>query len=121
MVCGDREWEDYELILSVLSGVKDDAELVIHGACRGADKLGGKAADELGIPVKPVPANWGMHGSLAGPIRNRKMLEDMEAGKDVVLAFHTDLANSRGTKHMVSIARQKGVEVRLFDGRASDG
>jgi argininosuccinate synthase len=36
---------------------------------------------------------------------------------DVVLAFHNDLENSKGTKHMVKIALESGVPVYLNGGR----
>ena len=35
----------------------------------------------------------------------------------LVIAFRSDLKNSKGTKHMVKIGKQKGVEVKLVMGR----
>lgn len=49
----------------------------------------------------------------AGVIRNREMLAE---GPDVVLAFHADLAKAKGTRHMVRIAREAGVPVRVVAG-----
>ena len=38
----------------------------------------------------------------------------LDQGKpSLVLAFHDDIENSKGTKHMVKIAREAGVEVRI--------
>jgi hypothetical protein len=47
------------------------------------------------MPVIAMPADWANHGKAAGPIRNRKMLD---LKPDLVLAFHADLTNSKGTK-----------------------
>jgi hypothetical protein len=33
---------------------------------------------------------------------------------DLVRAFHPDLASSRGTRHLVDLARTAGVPVRVF-------
>ena len=51
------------------------------------------------------PAEWKKHGKAAGPIRNRKMLQD---GKpDLVLAF----PGGRGTANMVELATDAGIRV----------
>ena len=84
---------------------------VIHGAARGADTIGGKVAKEMKLSVEAIPANWGLYGKAAGHIRNKWMLDRKP---DLVLAFHPDIESSKGTKHMVKIAREAGVEVRVF-------
>jgi hypothetical protein len=67
-----------------------------------------KLAERIGWDVIKVPADWTKYGKAAGPIRNQEML-DMDP--DLVLAFHSDLDNSKGTKDMVARARKKGVKV----------
>jgi hypothetical protein len=42
---------------------------------------------------------------------NERMLA---SGAVLVLAFHGDLARSRGTKPLVELARAAGIEVRVF-------
>lgn len=116
LICGDRGWTDYSLILSVLSAIHTatPVEVVIEGEANGADKLGRRAAEQLGIPVLPFPADWKQFGRAAGPIRNRQ--QHREGKPTLVLAFHSDLANSKGTKDMVEVARAAGTEVRIFTG-----
>jgi hypothetical protein len=59
--------------------------------------------------VTCVPAQWGIHGIKAGPIRNEYMLK---TGKpSLVIAFHDKLASSKGTGHMVRISREANVPV----------
>lgn len=111
LVCGDRKWTDYKLILTVLEMLKPD--VVIEGECRGADLLSKRAAIELGIPVEAYPADWKMYGKAAGPIRNRQMLK--EGKPNLVVAFHDDINHSSGTKNMVNIAKKAGTKVSIVE------
>lgn len=106
LICGDRYWRDKEAIAESLSLLADSNTVVIHGGAQGADSLGGEAAKEFGLEVIVVPAEWDRYGKAAGPIRNRKML-DMEP--DVVLAFHSDLKKSKGTKDCVKEAEKRDI------------
>ena len=49
--------------------------LLLHGGARGADRAIGRAAQQLGWRVQSLPAEWGRYGRSAGPIRNRRLLE----------------------------------------------
>jgi hypothetical protein len=111
LVCGSRDWTDGEMIFRELSALPD-VEVVIEGEAPGADSLARRAAEQLGIPVLPFPADWEKHGRAAGPLRNQLMLD---GGKpDLVLAFSEDLNSSRGTADTVARARRAGIPVRLF-------
>lgn len=111
IICGDRNWNNYWGIYDVISRL-DRNSVIIHGAARGADHMAGTIAKNLGFKVISVPADWEQYGRAAGPIRNKKML-DMEP--ELVIAFHTDIRNSKGTKHMVEIAQKKGVKVEIYE------
>ena len=107
LVCGDRNWTDIEVIRQKLISIPD-ISVVIEGEARGADRIARQVAEELNIPVEKFPANWDKYGKAAGPIRNQQMLD--EGKPDLVLAFHNDLENSKGTKDMVIRADKAGVE-----------
>jgi hypothetical protein len=109
LVCGSREWRNFEVIRQRLVALSPSK--VLHGACRGADKLSGDAAEELGLAVEVFPADWKAFGKGAGPKRNQRMLD--EGKPDLVLAFHSDLESSRGTSDMVRRARKAGVRVEV--------
>ena len=64
-----------------------------------------KWAKDNNMKLKVYPADWELHGKSAGPIRNQQML--IEGKPDLVLAF----PGGKGTAHMVSIAKKKGVKV----------
>lgn len=113
IVCGDRNWIDPAPIAARLKSLPPRS-LIIHGAARGVDSIGGRVAIELGLfYVRAIPANWKKYGRAAGPIRNREML-DMKP--DLVLAFHSDIASSKGTKDCVTEAKRRGIPVEVITG-----
>ena len=114
LICGDRDWVDDEKIDKVLRELHgtEKVELVIEGGARGADSIGRQAATKMGIPVMEFPANWTFYKKAAGPIRNGWMLRFGQP--ELVLAFHPDIRNSKGTKDMCRQASKAGVEVRFF-------
>ena len=110
LVTGDREWDDRLIIETVIRGLADYDDLtVIEGGARGADRIAGDWAAYAGVDYEEYPAKWSEHGKSAGPIRNRQMLK--EGNPDIVVAFHNDLDNSKGTKDMVAAAVKAGVPV----------
>ena len=111
LCCGSRDWTDYELIVRELSALQG-VEVVLEGEAPGADTLARRAAEQLGVPVLPFPADWDRYGRAAGPLRNQQMLD--KGHPDFVLAFSEDLNTSRGTADMVARARRAGIPVRLI-------
>lgn len=121
LVCGDRFWTDYSIVLKVIRLINDSHGIstLIEGECRGADILAKGAAKELGIPVEayPVTSNeWKVLGKVAGPLRNAKMLK---LGKpDMGIAFHNSLHTSKGAKDMIRKMEKdskKVIKVRSTD------
>lgn len=111
LVCGDRNWRRMDIIERELKKFPPGT-VVIHGAAKGADTLGGFVADKLGFKVIPFGAKWHMYGRAAGPIRNQVMIDD---GKpELVLAFHENISESIGTKDMVNRAKGHRIKVEIF-------
>lgn len=107
-----------ELIAQVLTGF--EVHTLVHGMAKGVDKAVAEMAADLGWNVHWAKANWDTHGKAAGPIRNRKMLEgrcdccpDSYDPVVMVLAFHDDLARSKGTQNCIIQASQLGIPVLL--------
>jgi hypothetical protein len=109
LCCGDRNWKDKRKIKRTLKLFLWSAKTVVHGGANGADKLSGKAAKELGFVVRKHKAEWKKYGKAAGPIRNQKMLD--EEDPNVVIAFHSNLKRSKGTKDMVARAKKADILV----------
>lgn len=81
---------------------------VISGCARGADTLGEEWAARNNIPVEKFPADWNLHGRCAGYFRNNRMADNAQA----LIALWD--GTSKGTKHMVDIAREKGLVVLVY-------
>jgi hypothetical protein len=84
---------------------------VISGGCRGADTLAVLAAKELGFDFRVYPANWSKYGKSAGVRRNQAMI-DIEK-PILVIVFHDDIDNSKGSKDMLKRARYHGIRTIL--------
>ena len=113
LVCGDREWTHETTIRRRLQQLPRDATIV-HGAARGVDRLAAVIARRLGWSAEQIeafPAEWDRLGTSAGPRRNQAMLN---SGIDLVLAFHNDLTQSKGTADMVRRAQAAGVPVEII-------
>lgn len=107
LVCGGRDYYDRIAVFDTLDLLHEQRSiiLIIHGAARGADSLADDWANARGIAVKWYRADWQAYGKLAGPIRNRQMLED---GKpDGVVAF----PGGAGTANMIKLAKAAGLIV----------
>lgn len=116
LVTGDRNWDRRVPIRAALRKcVRASPEKVIvaEGGAKGADTCARDLCDILGITHITYWANWNGHHKAAGPIRNRFMLEDFKP--DLVLAFHPNLDESKGTADMVKRARKAGIPVVVHE------
>lgn len=114
LVCGDRNWTDTALLHRELNALhrQNEITLLIQGEAKGADKLAALWAAKQGVQVLSFPANWEKFGRAAGPVRNRQML--LEGQPDLVVAFHADIQQSKGTKNMLQLAKKAGLARRLL-------
>lgn len=111
LVCGGRAYQDGKKVAEVLD--KIDVTHIIEGGARGADNLARQWALNKGILITTHPAQWKHYGKSAGARRNLEMLQEKP---DLVVAF----PGGRGTAHMISIARQAGVGVRMIDSEETE-
>ncbi len=136
LVCGDRKWSNPDVMERVIAHYIPEGQegrfLVIQGCAPGADTMARGLAIKRRIPFKDAPAPWlDVEGRPAGQIRNRTDGTPywlnagpyrngwmLKAKPKLVLAFHNDVANSRGTKDMILQARRAGVPVKLFSERS---
>lgn len=110
LITGSRDWTNVPYIrhmLTIAARFHPDAVLV-HGDCRGADRIAAGIWTGWGLPTEPHPADWS-HGRAAGPIRNTEMVN---AGADLCLAFL--LPGSRGAVHCADLAEQAGITTKRF-------
>ncbi len=120
LVCGSRNWTDYKTIFDFLNGLqceyKPNQITIVEGDCKGADKAAGSIAVYLRYNKVRVPADWQQNGKAAGPIRNQEMLDKYKPS--MVVAFHNDYENSKGTKDMCERAKAANIYTVLV---TSDG
>jgi len=115
LIFGDRWWRDATMIYILLHALEMTGhapEVVIEGEAQGADALARHAAEDLGIPVLPFPADWSRYGRRAGPIRNQEMID--EGRPTHGWAFHDNLLRSKGTNDMRRRCAHHGIPVRLY-------
>ena len=113
IVCGGRDYDGdapWNHVMDVLGDLhrKTPISAIIEGGARGADSLAKTWALMNGVKCVTVPANWALHGTRAGPIRNARMLH--EFSPDLVVAF----PGGKGTANMIQIAEQAGIPVSRF-------
>lgn len=109
VVTGSR---DYQIAQPILDRLEKLPKLstIIAGGCRGVDATAAVSARVNGFDLIEFPANWTGRGKAAGPYRNRLMLDTKP---DLVIAFHEDFANSKGTRDCVEEAKRRGIPVEL--------
>lgn len=112
IVAGSRDFNNYPLLEATLDQIREewDNEItVVSGCARGADKLGERYAQEHRLSLDLYPAEWEKFGKPAGYRRNVWMAENADA----LVAFR--VGKSKGTTHMINIAMEKGLRVRVVD------
>lgn len=112
IIAGSRSFSNYELLkehcLSLLQEKRRTHRVIIvSGHAHGADTMGERFAKEQGLTVELHPAKWRALGKAAGMIRNAEMAR----ASDALIAFWD--GRSRGTAHMISFARRRGLEVSV--------
>ena len=116
VVCGGRHYTDRAFVYKTLNLLRAECRslVIIEGGCKsGADAFAQAWAKSKRYtePIELITEEvtkeaWIMHGHAAGPMHNRRMLE--EYYPDLVIAFE----GGRGTKSTIEIARELGIEVR---------
>ena len=107
IVAGSRSVSDYSIVKEAIKYAtqRKPATQIVSGTARGVDTLGERWAGDNDIPVARFPANWKEYGKRAGYLRNAEMADYADA-----LVAIWD-GHSRGTKHMIDLAKQLGLKV----------
>ena len=121
IIAGSRDFNDYELLkksaieIITKKTMLPDLTRIVSGGARGADTLGERFANEMGLEISRFIPDWDGLGKRAGYVRNAEMakfaVEDNSYG--VLIAFWD--GQSRGTKHMIDLANKYGLEVHVVN------
>lgn len=106
-VVGSRTFEDYAKCKATLDELNKKDLTIISGGAKGADTLAYRYAKEYRLPIVVHKPDWDKWKKSAGYRRNVDIVNDC----DMVIAFWD--GNSKGTKHTIDIAREKGKEVKV--------
>jgi hypothetical protein len=133
IIAGGRDFKDYHMLkakcFAIISQRPTGETIeIISGKADGADTLGETFAKELGIPITEFPADWSnvfdrplliktskagrSYNALAGYVRNEKMAKYAKKDKGILIAFWD--RKSRGTKHMIDIAKKNGLKTYVY-------
>mgnify|MGYP003571319571 CR=1 FL=1 len=103
-IVGSRTFNDYNMVVKVLSQLKHDYDYnyieIVSGGAKGADAFGERYANENGIKLTVFPTDWKKWGKRAGFIRNVDIIKNC----DVCVCFWD--GESHGTKHDVELCQQ---------------
>ena len=109
IIAGGRNFRDFPLLWDTCEKIiiNDIDVEIVSGTANGADKLGEHYARLKDYPVKQFPADWSL-GKQGGYIRNAEMADYA----DVLIAYWD--GESRGTSHMINLAKDKGLTVHVI-------
>lgn len=118
IIAGSRKFNDQDLFDNTIHDILlnyDTEELeIISGCCTGADAMGEEYARSWDIKLAEFPAYWNKYGKAAGPMRNEQMARyASESDHGILIAF--PIGESRGTRNMIKLAKQYGLEVHVID------
>jgi len=112
LIAGSRGFTDYTLLASKMNTILSESTeeiTIISGTAPGADRLGERYAEENGLYLVRMPAEWDKLGKSAGFKRNVAMAQ---------VATHAVIfwdGQSAGTSHMIAQCRKKGIPTRVID------
>jgi len=110
IIAGGRNFNDYDSLKNKLDTILSNQKevTIVSGTARGADRLGERYAEENHHKVEKYPAMWDIYGKSAGYKRN----EEMAKIADSCVVFWD--GKSRGTKHMIDLAKKFNLKLRII-------
>lgn len=121
IIAGSRDFNNYELLkksaIEIINKktILPDLTRIVSGGARGADTLGERFANEMGLEISRFIPDWDGLGKRAGYVRNAEMAKfATEDNNDGMLIAFWD-GQSKGTKHMIDLAKRYGLEVHVVN------
>lgn len=116
IVAGSRNITDHEITFDAINHAREqegwDITEIVSGTAKGPDTHGKNWGILHDVPVHEFPADWKGQGKSAGFKRNVRMA----AYADALIAIWD--GKSKGTKHMITIARNDGLKVIVWKEKA---
>lgn len=117
VIAGSRDFGDYEFLknkcIECIGAAANKRDVqIVSGRARGADRLGERFANEFGLSLAEFAAHWDQYGKSAGYIRNEQMARYAANDNGHLIAFWD--GESKGTLHMIKLAKKHGLKVHTF-------
>ena len=112
VITGSRHGFYENVVEDEILSFRPDVTRFVVGDARGVDEIARKVCAQHNFEYKCYVADWERFGPAAGPIRNKEMID--EERPSMVIAFHPDWENSKGTKFTMKYALFRGINVLLF-------
>ena len=113
IIAGGRLFSSYAILEKncndIISSMNNSDVEIVSGNARGADFYGEMYAKNNKYNLKKFPANWSLYGKSAGYKRN----EQMAKYSNMLIAFWD--GKSKGTKHMIDLAKKHGLIVHVIN------
>jgi hypothetical protein len=107
MVCGSRDWIDWNSVRYRLMNLPKDT-VVMQGGAAGADNIAWRECERLDLENETYLPDY----TRPSPQRYHERNDEMLARADLVLAFWD--GKSRGTKSVIEKAKGKGIPVEVI-------
>lgn len=130
IIAGSRSIKDAKALSSIEEAVQKSGwqiDEVVSGDATGVDTAAIAWAEAKFIDYVRIPANWKKYSKAAGYKRNQKMawyvriIEEQfnSKGQECPEKYKAGLiavwnGKSKGTKHMIDIAKEMGIDVFVF-------
>ena len=116
IIAGSRTFNDYKLLAITCDFMLQNQTQVeiVSGGAKGADKLGELYAEENMYDMKRFEPDWSSNGVAAGYMRNK----EMAFYADALIVFWDGY--SKGSKHMIDIAKSAGLKVKVCEYKRND-
>lgn len=111
LCCGSRKWNNPQLVYEVLAELPSDAT-IIHGNETGADTFVKEAAIRLGLHRMEF-ATQGAPAPAPDPDRPTRAIAMLNEKPDLVIAFHQNLDQSKGTVQILKEAKIRHIAIQL--------
>lgn len=118
IVAGGRDFSDYKTLdekireIFISLGLERKEVEIVCGKAKGADTLGEDFAKKFQLKLKYFPADW-TQGKKAGFLRNEEMAVYAQQDNGVLIAFWDGI--SKGTKHMIQLAKSYKLKIYVFN------
>ena len=109
-IVGSRNFGYWKLMQEYVTRyILQGCTTIVTGDARGADAIAVRLAQNHDLGVIVHKADWDLYGKKAGPIRNKKIVDD----SDVLIAFPSK--HGKGTQITIDMANKKGIPVHVVD------